>query len=436
MQALLLRTVLAVALLPVHAFAQNAVVTTSQLGNHQNQADVAAMKHRFSVTSGEKTELHPFFEKGSKMGFAVNGVLGKELVLTRGLTYIFDVDTSIQHDFYFSTRAKGWGAGTVTEGISGQFVYKGEVEFRPNEQVPGRIFYACRNHKYMGGLVHVIDEGETVVLEGLNPDLDKPIVVPVTADDVNQKIARVKALLIGQGVENVKHGTDSSAKGLLRKANTDVSASETALKAGNLDAAMLAANAALDTVNKAIKMVPERKAEIDHRSKYDELLESVNIYKASYEQQYTSANNAGDKSLDPNVIQAMHDQALELSEGGQYAKANELLTQAQEMLVTALTSVFDGTEVVYDKNFQTPLEEYEYELARFKEYERLVPMAIEKRRPRKTAIQFMNRYLEKGQTIAAEAQDIADKGDHATAVLGLQEATKQIQKALVAAGVR
>ncbi|HHJ81252.1 MAG TPA: hypothetical protein ENJ65_06420, partial [Candidatus Tenderia electrophaga] len=122
----------------------------------------------FSVTSSKKTEEHPFYNLGSQLGFAVDGVFGKEIILSRGKTYIFDVNSNVKHDFYFSRKAKGWGTGTVTEGITGQFIYKGKIKFTPNDQVPGRIFYACRNHKYMGGLVHVINEGVTVALEGAN----------------------------------------------------------------------------------------------------------------------------------------------------------------------------------------------------------------------------------------------------------------------------
>ncbi len=401
---------------------------------------VTKAAQKFIVTSGEKTEEHPFYEKGSKMGFAIDGVFGKELVLTRGVQYEFDVDTSVQHDFYFSTRAKGRGGGTVTEGISGQFVYKGMIKFTPNEAVPGRLFYACRNHEFMGGLVHVINDGETVVLEGSRHDLDKPVVAPVSVGDVKEKIAFVKMMVTGQASQKVKHSSDSSAKGLLRKASAEIAVSEAVLEAGDTNAALKAANTALDMANAAIKMVPAQNSSVDHLAKYASLFESFKIYKESYEQQYMQIKKNSDESLDaqldPNAIQKMNDDAVDLSSKGQYAQANELLVQAQEMLIVALTSAYEGKELVYDKNFESPVAEFQYELARFKNYEHLVPIAIEKRRPSASAIDFMNRYLEKGQKIAAEAQELAKTGDYDTAVLGLQEATKQIQKALVAAGVR
>jgi len=420
-------------LLPASILAQEASSTNQ--ANKPNQAQV------FSVVSGEKTVEHPFYSQGSKMGFSVDGVLGKELVLTRGKTYVFDIDTNVKHDFYFSTQAKGWGAGTVTEGISGQFIYKGEITFTPNDLIPERIFYACRNHKYMGGLVHVINQGDTVVLEGSNLiTAIQTASATIPEHEVKQKIAIAKIMTMGEAAKKVENSSDSSARGLLNKARINISASETALKKGNNREALKIVKTALDNANDAIDMVSNENSTINHRARYAQLVNSFRIYKDSYAQQYMQSKRQGDASFDsyssPREFQKMDDDAVKLSTNSQFEKANKILAQAQESIIVALTNVFHGKEIVYDKNFETAEEEFEYELARYKNFEDLVPLAIAQKRPGPGAIKLINRYVEKGKRIASEAMDVAHKGDHATAVLGLQESTRQIQRALVSAGVR
>ncbi len=425
---LLTRSITLLILLPADIMAQEMLSTDNE-------------GHTFSVTSGKKTEEHPFYNQGSQLGFAVDGVFGKEIILTRGKTYIFAVNSSVKHDFYFSRKAKGWGTGTVTEGITGQFIYKGKIKFSPNDQVPERIFYACRNHKYMGGLVHVINEGDTVTLEGSNLNAAIKAASGIISNEmVKQKITIVKTITEGKAAKKVENSQDSSARKLLKKAKTNVSASEAALKNNNNREALKLAKTALANANDAITMVMHESATIDHRDRYTKLLKSFRIYKDSYAQQFTPAEDQNDTSFDskisPAAFQKMDDNAVKLSMNGQYEAAYKILSKAQTSITTALINVFHGQEVFYDKNFETAEEEFEYEFARYKSFEDLVPLAISLRHPSPGAIKLINRYTDKGKKIAAEAIDIAAQGDHAMAVLGLQESTRQIQRALATAGVR
>ncbi len=395
----------------------------------------------FAVTSGVKTGEHPFYGHGSKIGFAIDGMFGRELVLTRGETYVFDVDTSVRHDFYFSTEAKGRGAGTVTEGVFGQFVYKGNVTFTPNKAAPRRVFYACRNHKFMGGLIHIVDEGETAVLGDAKRYLvDSAAPSPLSENEIKQKIELLKDMVTGQLADRIEHGTDSSAMGLLGKARSGASVAEAALRGGNNHKALSAVESALQHAKAAIRMIPADSGMIDHHGRYVELLKHFRIYKDSYQQKYAHAKNKGDKLFagqsNPSVFQKMNDDALALSSAGDYAAANELLAEAQSRVIIALARVYEGEQILYDKSFATAQEEFQYELARYESFEELIPIAIAKRRPSAAVIELMNGYVDKGKKIASEAKAIARANDYATAVVGLQEATRQTQRALVSAGVR
>ena len=125
----------------------------------------------FTVTSVTKDKTHPSYDKGSDTGFAVNGVQGGTLVLVRGKTYTFDVETGVMHDFYLATKLIGWGASTLTEGVKGNFTYKGVVTFTPTAETPDTVYYACRNHKYMGGEIHIVNPGEEGKFKGVKSAL-------------------------------------------------------------------------------------------------------------------------------------------------------------------------------------------------------------------------------------------------------------------------
>ena len=125
----------------------------------------------FMITSATKDKTHPYYEKGSDTGFVVNGVQGGALVLVRGKTYTFDVETGVMHDFYIATKAVGWGASTLTEGVKGNFTYKGFVIFTPTAKTPDTVYYACRNHKYMGGEIHIVNPGQEGKFKGVKSAL-------------------------------------------------------------------------------------------------------------------------------------------------------------------------------------------------------------------------------------------------------------------------
>lgn len=134
-------------------------------------AQAKAPEYDFAVVSVTKDKTHPHYGKGLDLGFVVNGVQGGTLVLVRGKTYTFDVNSGVMHDFYFSTKPAGYGTGTLTKGVQGQFTYKGIVTFSPSAETPDLIYYACRNHKFMGGEIHIVNHGEEGKFKGVKSAL-------------------------------------------------------------------------------------------------------------------------------------------------------------------------------------------------------------------------------------------------------------------------
>ncbi len=117
----------------------------------------------FHVRAVAKTEKHPFHGRGCPMGYAVDGIEGKELVLRSGRTYAFAMDRE-EHDrfpIYLGTSESG-GFGRPGNAVPGTVSRRETVprEVTTTFEVPScegggggriRLYYQCAIEKCMGG---------------------------------------------------------------------------------------------------------------------------------------------------------------------------------------------------------------------------------------------------------------------------------------------
>ena len=77
----------------------------------------------------------------------IDGVQGDELMLQRGVTYTFQVNTP-GHPVYFTTNAIG-GAGNpdrITTGVTNDLITNGTMIFTPDNSLQNQFFYQCGLH--------------------------------------------------------------------------------------------------------------------------------------------------------------------------------------------------------------------------------------------------------------------------------------------------
>ena len=103
-----------------------------------------------------KGGVHPYSGQGSVYGYTIHGVMGAELVLERGQTYVFFVDAP-HHPFYFSTDPVGGsgGVGRIQTGVLNDG--SGLVTFTPDSTHPDQFYYQCERHPHMGWQVRLVD---------------------------------------------------------------------------------------------------------------------------------------------------------------------------------------------------------------------------------------------------------------------------------------
>lgn len=405
-------------------------------------------KRVFAVTVATKDKTHPFYGQGHKIGMVVDGVQGQSLVLTRGVEYTFNIDAGPQHDFYFSTSAVGQGASTVTDGVEGQFTFRGTVTFTPGVATPDVVYYQCRNHRNMGGVIHVVDKDKAppvgVPAPAATPQAGAatpPAESLVTEAQVKQKIDYANMLLnSSKGAQRVAASDNVQAREMLAKAHTLLESARVTLGAGGIAKAQDEVDESLRLVTAAVRLVPSDSQDVvlDPKFRYSELLDVVKTFELSYKQhseRLAGTKKPGAHALDTKKFQDIMSQAKVHGDAGRYEEANKLLANAQRMVTRALGELLDSETVVYDKTFATLAEEYEFEMARYKSYEELIPLALEQKRPPAFAVEKMEELVKKSKMVQEEAAQLAAKGDYAHAVHELQEATAYLQRALMVAGV-
>ncbi len=116
----------------------------------------------FLVTVAAKQFAHPYYGLGSDFTYRINNQEAQVLTLTRGRTYVFNLQWQEgTHPFYITTSPMGGGAGAIQDGVQGNFGSgTNQLVFTPGYDLPNQIFYQCFLHDYMGFRIDLIFDME------------------------------------------------------------------------------------------------------------------------------------------------------------------------------------------------------------------------------------------------------------------------------------
>lgn len=404
--------------------------------------------NHFIVTLVEKDSTHPFHGIGDRMGFAVNGVQGAELVVERGKTYFLEVKSNPMHDVYLSGDRLGWGASVVEDGVKGNFVYEGVIEFTPNEKTPDVVFYQCQNHKAMGGRVFVVDPGAGNDLASLiarhgklrEDDSGSGAVAEVSGEEIMKKLSYAKMVAISKPAKRVKQSGHAQANALLEEALGMLDQARAKHEAGSNNDAIALIDEALRKMSAASKMVPSDDVVAEQKQRYQDLLKALNDNRKSHQAAAQKAQASAGKSAvikyDEARVDALVRKAADNAAASGYAAAISSLQEADRLVTEALNGMLKSQTVVYQLNLDTPQGEYQYEMNRYLGYVDLVPVALAEKQPNPGQKTLFDGYVNKGGELHAKALEFAGKGQYPEAIRLLQDATKEVQRGLRLLGVK
>ncbi|NOX90900.1 MAG: hypothetical protein GXP18_00180 [Gammaproteobacteria bacterium] len=319
------------------------------------------------------------------------------------------------------------------------------MTLKADKGTPDQLFYACRNHPYMGGVIHIVEKGQkvdvkrqTAAAKAAGGDVSTKAAT-VTRSKVKQKLMFAEMMLGAQGTKRVLASQNDEAKQLVAAAKKKLNEGREKSLAGALPEALVLADQSLKMLSEASRLVPGDEEVAQQAESYKTMLTEIRDYQKSYRDNIKRMEKNGgvadDVKLDEKKLAATLAQAKSLAEKQDYMRANKLLQQALTTVTGALHKILDSKTIVYDLNFNTPADEYEYELKRFSGYEELIPVAIEAKKPAPGAIKLMESFLSKARSRRDEAIAKADVGDYPMAIAMLLQATKTVRRALRMVGV-
>ncbi len=111
----------------------------------------------YNVGVKEKTRQHLWFGEGFFVGYTIDGKEGENLILERGKTYLFNIETP-GHPFYFTNSDTGGSAirNQEEDKIYGPLpMQNGLFTITITNDFPDNLFYQCSVHEKMGGQINI-----------------------------------------------------------------------------------------------------------------------------------------------------------------------------------------------------------------------------------------------------------------------------------------
>jgi hypothetical protein len=149
--------------------------------------------------------------------------------------------------------------------------------------------------------------------------------------------------------------------------------------------------------------------------------------------QAKAAREAADAT---RAIERQIAEAQALAAQGKVAEARPVLDRAYLTARVSIESMRRGDTLVRSLNFATPREEYDYELDRNETHQMLIKVLLSDRKDASGAMPpAMQGLVDKAGVLRVDAEAQAKKGDHAGAIKLLEDATRELVRAIRAGGV-
>lgn len=194
--------------------------------------------------------------------------------------------------------------------------------------------------------------------------------------------------------------------------------------------------AAREMMNGARLARPEQVAGEKHQRDFEARLESTRALLAA-QQRITLEKAAGREAQASTArIEADMAQAQQLAAAGRYEQARPWLDKAYLTARVSIEALRRGDTLVRSLNFATPREEYDYELDRNETHRLLITVLLADRRDATGAMPpQMQPFIDKAVVLRREAEAMARGGEHAAALKRLEDATRELVRAIRAGGV-
>ncbi|MEJ8836776.1 hypothetical protein [Ramlibacter sp. AN1133] len=259
--------------------------------------------------------------------------------------------------------------------------------------------------------------------------------VPPDRDQLERKLTSTSTLIEqSTAARQIEASGSTEAAQRRTKARELHSKAGEALRAGDLEGSSKLLDESSRAFIEAVRLSrPDQIADAKQRTDYQARVEST---RALLDAQKRIAAEKKDARAGETTrqVEGLIAEAERHAQGGRLPEAKRAIDQAYLTVKAAIGSMRGGETVVRSLNFATPLEEYHYEIDRNDTHRMLVDMLLKEKRGGSTDA-MVDQAVAASTQLRARAEAEAGRKDHPAAIKTLEESTRELVKAIRAAGV-
>ncbi len=260
--------------------------------------------------------------------------------------------------------------------------------------------------------------------------------MPVTPKITEQKAAFVTNLVTDSAaIRAIEASDDAEAKALLARARELVDAAKADGAAGRTDAADKKLNEAIALVMAQTKRVSQEDLHQDRAKQLFELRKgSVKALAEAYDRVAAEKGASGAAAKRDMARKALAD-ADALAAAGEHAKAVPLLDQAYAAVSADLAALRDGDKLIKELKFDTPKDEYVYEVDRNDSHLFLLKLALDEKKPDPMIVTQAEKMRGQASDLRKRAEGLAGAEKYQDAIRALNDSTEILIKAMRMTGL-
>ena len=167
------------------------------------------------------------------------------------------------------------------------------------------------------------------------------------------------------------------------------------------------------------------------RGNFEARLESVNALHAAFRRVAAEKQSTSGVAETSRDIQRRIDEARRLADGGNVEAGRTELDRAYLIAKAVVSALRSGDTLVRALEFSNKEEEYRYEIDRNDTHQMLIKVLLDGKPETPQSRGFIDRAVQ----LRRQAEDAAARGDHAGAILFLEQSTRELVRVIRGAGI-
>lgn len=250
-----------------------------------------------------------------------------------------------------------------------------------------------------------------------------------------QKLKLVEMLVNSPKAQASGASNDAETSALVGRSRELLNQAKESLAAQRYVEAAKSLDEAMQSVSKANNRNSGGLSDSLQKQRLQEMSEQVVSYRVSLAELAKGKVGASAAQAMLQRVDALADEGQKLATAGRLGDANKKMAEAYKLEVEEISRLRAGQEVILSLKFDTPADEYAYEQKRFQSNEILVSMMINDGRAEGDKRKLVDGFIKEAGKLKDDAAVLARSNSYKDAVMTMEKAGAQLNRALQFMGV-